>query len=102
MNTRVIEQIKRDIEAGTEDAKTMGLDCPIVIVQPGGKDVMTRFSRDTSRRNNGGEYDYWTEYRIRGGHLFVKEASSCDFWQPEQEWRDFGPMTYNELSKLVQ
>jgi len=42
-------------------------------------------SRDTSRRNNGGEYDYWTEYWIKGKKLYRQEKCSCDFWQPMPE-----------------
>src|SRR6516162_801131 len=45
--------------------------------------ITTRYSRDPSRRNNGGEYDFWLAVWNDGVKTYARECCSCDFWEPE-------------------
>jgi hypothetical protein len=46
--------------------------------------IQTKISRDPSRRNNGGEYDFWLKVWRRDGRTYARTCCSCDFWQPNE------------------
>lgn len=104
MNQQAVNQILKDLDEGRNDSVEMGKMPGLegfVSFQPGGVDIVTHWSRDTRRSSNGGEYTFWSEYRINSGVLYRREAASCDFWQPEMEALNLGAMTYAELNAAL-
>lgn len=79
MNQQAVPEIKKDLDCGRQDSAVMDRT-RFVFSEPGGVDVVIRWSRDEQRSNN---------------------AASCDFWQPEVEARNLGAMTYAELNAAL-
>lgn len=80
--TAMKRMIAADYAAMREDAD-MGATCGET--NNGNWYIDTRMSRNPRYSNNGGDYNYWTEYWYADGKTYRQERSSCDFWQPQDE-----------------
>ena len=79
MNNRIEDAVLRAKEE-------FELDFPAYItIKDDVIEIDTRISRDPSRANDGGEYNFWLEIWPHRGNVLVQEFCSCDFWQPEDE-----------------
>jgi hypothetical protein len=78
------ERIERALEAQVSE-REQGFTHVVVLVAGERIAIDTRASRDPSRRNNGGDYDFWLRLWPQDGNIFAQERCSCDFWQPEEE-----------------
>jgi len=65
------------------DERKAGFRACARILSNGNLCIDTRISRNPSRSNNGG--DYYSTLIIRPDG-FVRQTSSCDFWQPDNEY----------------
>lgn len=73
-------------ETGTLDTLAMR-----VKIMNSGLWITTRRSRDVERRNNGGEYDFWTHFSQERKKVTMAYDWSCDFSERDEE-----PVTFEQ------